>query len=119
MEKLSYTQVGEILRTGSATLRALYAENAGLRKENSAFRLETTCREVARAMDEKGLHPELNEEEKVAKLMERPERIETIKAAVDMTSSQGGMLPASLEDVGSAPTGVGTHLFESFLLSGE
>jgi hypothetical protein len=117
MEKLSYTQVGEILHTGSATIRALAEENAELRKENSAFRLESQCRDVARAMIEKGLHPELSEEEKIAQLKQRPDQLDTIRAAVEMTSSQDGMLPASLEDASSAPDGAGTHIFTTYLLT--
>jgi len=120
-EKLSHTQAVQLLQTSAYAMRALSSENQELREKVAHNELEKRCSAIAKKMGSKGIQNELSEEEKVAALMQRPDKLDAIEEAVGMAVDQGGILHAGLEEQSKTAeaSGAGEHLFKTFILAGD
>lgn len=94
MNKISTPQAGQMMKLAAENLRSLSAENNSLRLERdealekvAAFEREKHIERVARAMDAKGINPELSIEEKIASLRQH-EKLEVIEEAVNLSAPQ-------------------------------
>lgn len=114
MKKISSQEAQSLLKTAASTIRALQEENSSLKTEKYTFEKEARVRRLATEMEEKGLHGDLNFEEKVAHLREVPS-LEITEEAVKMAAPQNGGF-ASLSD----QPGVGaSSALETYILTGE
>lgn len=94
MNKLSTTQAGQMMKLAAENLRSLSVENSTLRQERdeamqkvAAFEQDKRIERVAKAMEAKGLNPELSLEEKVASLRQH-EKLEVLEEAVNLSAPQ-------------------------------
>jgi secreted Zn-dependent insulinase-like peptidase len=94
MNKLSTTQAGQMMKLAAENLRSLSVENSTLRQERdeamqkvAAFEQDKRIERVAKAMEAKGLNPELSLEEKVASLRSH-EKLEVLEEAVNLSAPQ-------------------------------
>lgn len=94
MNKISAAQAGQMMKVAAENLRALSEENKTIKAQNeelhtkvSSFEREKRIEKVAKAMESKGLSPELSLEEKVASLRQH-EKLEVLEEAVNMSAPQ-------------------------------
>ena len=87
MDKISAAQTSELMKLGSARLRALSEQNAQLKEKVAHFEKRERCEKIAHQMEEKGLKPELSLREKVEELLQR-DNLSVIEEAVEMNAPQ-------------------------------
>lgn len=87
MEKLSNAEVGQLAKLSAETIRTLSGENQELKSKVASFEKRDRAEQIAKAMDKKGLEPELSMEEKVAGLLKRDD-LDVMEKAVGMTAPQ-------------------------------
>jgi hypothetical protein len=117
MQKISSTQVKTLLKTASATIRNLNAENCALREKNAAYEKRARVEKIAAEMEEKGLHSDLSRQEKIAFLLDakRAPNLDVTEEAVKMASPQKGVIGSLGDDVGANSASA----FEQYILTGE
>jgi len=124
MSKVSEAQAGQMMKLAAGSLRALSEENKSLKTEVEELRTKVASNErekriekVAKAMDAKGLNPELSFEEKVASLRSH-EKLEVLEEAVNLSAPQ--MKLASVSEDGKVQVeddGEGTAAADNFASS--
>lgn len=87
MDKISYAQVGQTMKTAAASLRVLSEENAQLKDKVAHYERKERAEKLASQMDEKGLQPELSFQEKVSGLLRR-ENLDAVEEAINMSAPQ-------------------------------
>lgn len=94
MEKISQAQAGEMMKEAAAQIRelstrttALEDENAQLTEKLAHYAKKDRAERIAHQMEEKGLQPELELQEKVAGLM-RHDDLSVMEAAVGLSTPQ-------------------------------
>ncbi len=94
INKVGTAQAGQMMKLAAENLRSLSAENTSLRKERddalqkvAEFEKERHVERVAKAMEAKGLNPELSLDEKIASLRTK-ENLEVLEEAVSMSAPQ-------------------------------
>lgn len=87
LEKLAGDLQG-VLRTSAHHLAKMANDNAALRAQNHAQDHELKAYKLARRMEQRGLEPGLDFDQKVAKLLETPfEKLATLEQAVELATS--------------------------------
>ena len=114
MKKISSQEAQSLLKTAASTIRALQEENVTLKEAKHSFEKEARVRKLAVDMEEKGLHGDLDFDEKVAHLREVPSLLIT-EEAVKMAAPQNGGF-ASLSD---QPGPGAASALETYILTGE
>jgi hypothetical protein len=118
MEKISSQQAQTILKTASATIRTLQSEKADLQEKVAGFEKRERAEKIAAEMEEKGLHADLDRQEKVAHLLnaDAVPNLDVTEEAVKMASPQN----AVLGNLGDRPGGASSGgAFEHFIVTGE
>lgn len=94
MSKISAAQAGQMMKVAAENLRALSEENKSIKAERdelqtkvASYEREKRIEKVAKAMESKGLNPELTLEEKVASLRQH-EKLEVLEEAVNLSAPQ-------------------------------
>lgn len=87
MNKVSAIQIGQMLKLASANMRALNEENIELRTKVADYEKRSRVEKLAALMEEKGLQPDLSQEEKVAGLLQR-EDLAVVEEAVSLNAPQ-------------------------------
>lgn len=94
MSKVSAAQAGQMMKVAAENLRALSEENKTVRTENeelrtkvAGFERDKRVEKVAKAMDAKGLQPEMTLDEKIASLRQH-EKLEVLEEAVNLSAPQ-------------------------------
>lgn len=96
MEKVA-AEVPAIMQAASQHLVKLAGQNVELSKRANAAEHENRVMKLARRMEIRGLHPNLDFESKVAQLMEIPvEKLATMEQAVEMAA--GGVRLAKVAE---------------------
>ena len=100
------------LDKGAAQIVELEKECASLRDKIGKLELEKAAREVVDQMVEKGVLERDDTDQKVAEILENPERFPTIKEAVSMVGPGSSLLVVgdSLPSIGGDPTNSGQAL---------
>jgi hypothetical protein len=114
MNKISSQDVQALLKTAAMTVRVQDEEIVSLREKVASFEKKDRMVKIAREMEEKGLHAELNFDEKLAHLREAQD-LSITEEAVKMASPQHGVLGSVSDKPGSG----GLHPFEQYLSTGE
>lgn len=107
MDKISYAQVGQAMKTAAASLRVLSEENAQLKDKVAHFERKERAEKLASQMDEKGLQPELSFQEKVSGLLRR-ENLDAVEEAISMSAPQTKL--ASVYDDGKVTVEGGSDM---------
>lgn len=101
MNKISQVQAGQMMKLAAENLRSLSVENKSLADERdellqkvASFEHEKRVEKVAKAMESKGLNPDLSFDEKIASLRQH-EKLEVLEEAVNLSAPQ--MKLASVE----------------------
>lgn len=94
MNKISAAEAGQMMKLAAENLRALSEENKSVKAENDELRTKVAgfehgkrVEKVAKAMDAKGLQPEMTLEEKIASLSKH-EKLEVVEEAVNLSAPQ-------------------------------
>lgn len=110
MNKISHVQAGQMMKMAAENIRSLSAEKLELATERdellqkvAGFEREKRVEKVAKAMESKGLNPDLSLDEKIASLRQH-EKLEVLEEAVNLSAPQ--MKLASVEG-GSEVVAVG------------
>ena len=116
MHKLSAAQAQAVLAQVPGQLRKLASENESLRARVEELEQEKRLQKLAKRMEEKGLDPDLSEEDRMARLTEqaRAGRLDVLEQAVVMAA---GRAPLG-ELAGEEMPGNGANELESYLLGG-
>lgn len=89
MNKLSSTDVKNILAEVPPLLRELNEKNAALQEKLAFYKKKERVEKIANEMQVKNLHPELSYEEKVNKLMQK-DNLNVVEEAIGMQAPQVG-----------------------------
>lgn len=94
MNKISQVQAGQMMKLAAENLRSLSAEKESLVTERdellqkvAGFEHERRVEKVAKAMESKGLNPDLSFDEKIASLRQH-EKLEVLEEAVNLSAPQ-------------------------------
>jgi hypothetical protein len=87
MQKVSAAQAGQMMKLAAESLRALSEENQSLRTKVASYEKKERAERIAKAMDDKGLEPELEYQEKVAGLLQRDD-LDVVEQAVGLSAPQ-------------------------------
>ena len=124
IQKLASQAPAVLLEAGNH-LRKMASENVSLSQENATLRRELHLNKLAHRMEDRGLEPALNFEQKLAHLHDVEEqKLASLEQAIEM--SAGGFKLASLQDTETDNSSLvqeqGTNesyaLLDSFFLSG-
>jgi len=99
------SQVPAVLAEASATLRKTASRLIEAENENGILRNELRLAKIARRMEQRGLEPALDFEQKIAQLKEvQPSKLDALEHAVELTA--GGFKLGSLEEPNDNVEGV-------------
>jgi len=126
MQKLAH-QVPAVLAEASATLRKTASRLVEVENENDALKHQLRVEKLARRMEQRGLDPNLDFDQKIAHLQEVDKtKLDTLEQAVEL--SAGGFKLGSLEDSQTNDSVEGVHeelgsaahheALDNFILSG-
>jgi hypothetical protein len=113
MKKISSQDAKALLKTAGAAIRAVTEENISLREKLASYERHSRVEKIARDMEEKGLNPDLDFQQKVAALSQA-RNLDVTEEAIKMAAPQGRVLG----DIGDVP-GQGTSSFEAYIMTGE
>jgi hypothetical protein len=111
-EKISSKDAAALLKQAGAAIRTLHEKNQELKEKLATRNREDRVEKIAREMEEKGLSPELDLDEKVASL-QKAQNLDVTEEAVKMAAPQGAHFDLSEEP------GQGQHPFETYIVTGE
>jgi len=90
MDKISSADASQVIRRAGTSLRKLASRNRELETKVARYEKQSRCEKIASAMSSKGMNGELSDEEKVASLMELPEKeLDVYEKAVDLSPGDG------------------------------
>jgi vacuolar-type H+-ATPase subunit I/STV1 len=104
-------QVPETLRGLSKHAQALETENTELRDKVAQYELRDRAVKLATVLEEKGLNEDLSFEEKVAALMDEPDKLELREEAAKIAAQQ-----MSLGELDEDRPGNGGSTLEHYIL---
>jgi hypothetical protein len=114
MEKLSSEDVREVLVEIPEVIRSLVTENQGLKEKVAGYERKVQAERIATLMDEKGYDSATPYREKVAELLNDPDRdLRVTEEAVRMDVPS-----VKLASVSEDHPGNGASQLESFILGG-
>jgi hypothetical protein len=116
MQKISSQDAATLLKQAGAAIRALKAENSGLREKVASGEREKRVEKIAREMEEKGLSSDLSFEQKIAAVRKAP-NLEVTEEAIKLAAPQGNFFGQINDEDG--PSGVGLSAFEQYIITGE
>lgn len=104
MNKISSAQAGEMMKMASAAITTLKGENDSLKGENAQLKEKVAnyakkerAERIAHLMEEKGLQPELDFQEKVAGLLRRDD-LSVVEEAVGLSTPQMKLASVATDD---------------------
>lgn len=94
MNKMSQVQAGQMMKLAAENLRSLSAEKVSLETERdellqkvAGYEREKRVEKVAKAMETKGINPDLSFDEKIASLRQH-DKLEVLEEAVNLSAPQ-------------------------------
>lgn len=87
MIKVSAMEAGQMMKLAASSLRTLSEENQGLKTKVASYEKKERAERIASKMEEKGLEPELDHDEKVAGLLQRSD-LNVVEEAVGLSAPQ-------------------------------
>lgn len=117
MSKTKLSQAQELLRTAGSTIISQQEKIASLEAEIGRRDREKRAQNVARQMEQKGLHEDLSFEEKLAHLRANDDRLDVVEEAVKMASADLSFGSAADDAPGSSGTSLDNFL--NFIATGD
>jgi len=114
MEKLSTSEVQEVLTEVPLVIRGLLDENHQLKEKVAGYERNAHAHRIASMMEEKGHDPDQQYGEKVAGLLEDPSRdLRVVEEAIRMEAPALKLASVSEDEMGH-----GASALEDYLLGG-